>query len=189
MTDSVSAALLTISAELSTTSRAMAAEDRPSFQGALTRIAAADRVFILGAGRSGLALSMVGMRLMHLGLDVHIVGDATTPAIERGDLLLVASGSGSTAGIVRNAKAAKLIGASIVAITTDPDSPLALLSSVAIVIPAAQKRDHSAEVSAQYAGSLFEQSVLVLGDSLFHASWLASGRSAEQLWPRHANLE
>ena len=189
MTNAVSAALLTIGEELSTIARELAAGDQSAFEAARDRIAEADRIFVLGAGRSGLALAMVGMRLMHLGLNVHIVGDATTPALRREDLLLVASGSGSTAGIVRNAKAAKLIGASIVSFTTDPKSQLAVLSSVALVIPAAQKHDHSAEVSAQYAGSLFEQSVLLMGDALFHASWLDSGRTAEQLWPRHANLE
>jgi 6-phospho-3-hexuloisomerase len=185
----VSAALLTIGDEMSAVVSAMTIEDQSALAAAQDRIAEADRIFVLGAGRSGLALSMVGMRLMHLGLDVHIVGDATTPAIQQRDVLLVASGSGSTAGIVRNAEAARAAGASIVAITTHAESPLALLSSVVIVIPAAQKRDHSAQVSAQYAGSLFEQALLVLGDALFHASWVNSSRSAEQLWPRHANLE
>lgn len=189
MNTEVPDALRTISEEISAVTSAMAVEDQAAFRAAQNEIAVANRIFVLGAGRSGLALSMVGMRLMHLGLDVHIVGDATTPAIAPADLLLVASGSGSTAGIVRNAEEAKRVGATIVAITTKPDSPLAALASVTILVPAAEKRDHRTTVSEQYAGSLFEQVLLLLGDALFHASWLSSRRSAEQLWPRHANLE
>ena len=146
-------------------------------------------MFILGAGRSGLALRMTAMRLMHLGLDVHVVGEVTTPAIARGDVLLTASGSGTTTGIVRAATTAAEAGAKIVGITTDPSSPLAGLADVTIVIPAAQKQDHRGALSAQYAGSLFEQALVILGDAIFHTMWQASGATAEELWPRHANLE
>ena len=31
--------------------------------------------------------------------------------------------------------------------------------------------------------------VVVLGDALFHTLWQASGATAAELWPRHANLE
>jgi 6-phospho-3-hexuloisomerase len=149
----------------------------------------ADRVFLLGAGRSGLALRMTAMRLMHLGLTVHVVGDVTTPAITGTDALLVASGSGSTAGVVRAAETAHSVGATVLALTTDLDSELAALADVTVVIPAAQKRDHGGTLSAQYSGGLFEQSVMFVGDALFHSLWQASGLSADELWPRHANLE
>ncbi|MCC2031513.1 6-phospho-3-hexuloisomerase [Microbacterium allomyrinae] len=148
------------------------------------------RVFVLGAGRSGLALRMTAMRLMHLGLDVHVVGEVTTPAISAGDLLLTASGSGTTGGIVRAATTAVAAGARVAAITTDPASPLAQLAGRAtIVVPAAAKLDRSASVSGQYAGSLFEQAVVVIGDGIFHALWRRSGLDADDLWPRHANIE
>ena len=52
-------------------------------------ILGAKRVFVMGAGRTGLALKMAAMRLMHLGLVVHVAGEVTSPAIGRGDLLLV----------------------------------------------------------------------------------------------------
>ncbi len=152
-------------------------------------ICEAPRIFVLGAGRSGLALSMTAMRLMHLGLSVRVVGEVTTPAIGAGDLLLAASGSGTTGGIVRAAQTAVSAGALVGAITTDPESPLAQLASATIVIPAAPKLDRSGEASAQYAGSLFEQMVVVLGDALFHALWHRSGQTADDLWPRHANIE
>ncbi|KQR21268.1 6-phospho-3-hexuloisomerase [Microbacterium sp. Leaf151] len=149
----------------------------------------ADRVFVLGAGRSGLALRMTAMRLMHLGLDVHVAGETTTPAIGPGDALLTASGSGTTAGIVRAADTATEVGARIVAITTAADSPLGRTADALVVVPAAAKLDRSGASSTQYAGGLFEQAVVLVGDAIFDALWQRSGLSADDLWPRHANLE
>ncbi|MDQ1576719.1 MAG: 6-phospho-3-hexuloisomerase [Microbacteriaceae bacterium] len=149
----------------------------------------APRVFVLGAGRSGLALRMTAMRLMHLGLAVHVVGEVTTPAIGAGDVLLVASGSGTTGMIVRAAETAVAADATVIAITTNPASALAALSKVVITLPAAQKLDRSGALSIQYAGGLFEQLVVFIGDALFHSLWKASGATGDELWPRHANLE
>ena len=149
----------------------------------------AERVFVHGAGRSGLALRMTAMRLMHLGLEVHVVGEVTTPAIADGDVLLTASGSGTTSGIVAAARTAVDAGARVAAITTAADSPLADLAEAVLVVPAADKQDRSGTASAQYAGGLFEQTVVLLGDAVFHALWKRSGADADELWPRHANLE
>lgn len=162
-------------------------DERLSEAAALLRDA--PRVFVLGAGRSGLALRMTAMRLMHLGLAVHVVGEVTTPAISAGDVLLVASGSGTTGMIVRAAETAVAADATVIAITTNPASPLAALSKVVITLPAAQKLDRSGALSIQYAGGLFEQLVVFIGDALFHSLWKASGATGDELWPRHANLE
>ncbi len=87
-------------------------------------ISGAERVFLAGAGRSGLVLRMAAMRLMHLGKTVHVAGDTTTPAINAGDLLIVASGSGTTSGVVKAAQTALSAGgAQVAAITTNPSSP------------------------------------------------------------------
>jgi 6-phospho-3-hexuloisomerase len=152
-------------------------------------VANAERVFVHGAGRSGLALRMTAMRLMHLGLTVHVAGEVTTPAISAGDVLLVASGSGTTSGIVAAATTADSAGARIAAITTARVSPLASLADAVVIVPAAAKLDRSATSSAQYAGSLFEQAVELIGDAVFHSLWQDSQQSADDLWPRHANIE
>jgi 6-phospho-3-hexuloisomerase len=152
-------------------------------------ILSARRVFVTGAGRSGLALRMAAMRLMHLGLTVHVAGEVTAPAIAAGDLLIVASGSGTTAGTVHAAEVARKAGADVLALTTAPESKLGVLAQGLVVIPAATKQDHAGTKSEQYAGALFEQSVLLLTDAMFQAMWRERGESAEQLWKRHANLE
>ena len=188
-TPSAADALGLIFAENSHVVNALRSASASSLDEAATALAAAPRIFVLGAGRSGLALKMTAMRLMHLGLDVNVVGDVTSPAIASGDLLLVASGSGTTGAIVRAAETAQSVGAKILALTTAPESPLGRLAAVTVVIPAAAKQDHAGQVSAQYSGGLFEQALLLVGDALFHTLWQASGATAEELWPRHANLE
>ena len=153
------------------------------------RIRAAERVFLAGAGRSGLVLRMAAMRLMHLGLTVHVAGDTTTPAIAPGDLLLVASGSGTTSGVVKAAETAIAAGADVAAVTTNTESPLAGLADVLVIIPAAQKTDHGSNLSRQYSGSLFEQSLFLATEAVFQTLWENTDEPAEELWLRHANLE
>lgn len=149
----------------------------------------AERIFLVGAGRSGLVLRAAAMRLMHFGLAVFVVGEITTPAIRKGDLLIAASGSGTTSTIVKAAQKAVSTGAQVVAFSTNTDSDLAKLSALVMIIPAAQKEDHGKTVSAQYSGSLFEQALLLLTDAVFQTMWATDGAPAEELWKRHANLE
>jgi 6-phospho-3-hexuloisomerase len=169
--------------------RTLAAVSEAEIAVAQRMILTANRVFLTGAGRTGLALKMIAMRLMHLGLAVHVAGDATTPAIGPGDLLLVASGSGTTAGPVHAAEVAVKTGARVLALTATPASRLGTLAKALVVIPAAAKQDHGGTISEQYAGALFEQSVLLVMDAMFQALWHEGGESAEELWKRHANLE
>ncbi|MFJ8917061.1 6-phospho-3-hexuloisomerase [Amycolatopsis sp. NPDC102389] len=149
----------------------------------------APKVFTIGTGRSGLALQMAAMRFMHLGLPTHVVGEVTAPAIGSRDVLVAASGSGTTARVVRAAQTARDQGADVIALTTAPDSPLAKIATEVLVVPAADKQDFDGTASVQYAGSLFEQSVLLITDALFHTLWKSGGTQARELWRLHANLE
>ncbi|WP_150451173.1 6-phospho-3-hexuloisomerase [Arenibacter lacus] len=149
----------------------------------------ANRIFLMGAGRTGLMMKASAMRLMHLGYTVFVVGETTTPAIDEGDLLIAGSGSGTTSGIVRAAEVAKNVGANVICFTTSPTSPLATLADYTVTIPAAQKQARDEDVSKQYAGSLFEQSLLLSFDALIQALWDIDGSTASELWKRHANME
>ncbi|MBB6500671.1 6-phospho-3-hexuloisomerase [Pedobacter cryoconitis] len=156
---------------------------------AIPYLLGAKRIFVTGAGRTGLALKAAAMRMMHFGFTVYVAGETTTPAIKKGDLLIAASGSGSTGTIVKAAEKAVSAGAGVVVFSTTTNSPLARLASQVILIPAAQKEDHGKTISAQYAGSLFEQSLLLLTDAIFQTMMAAENTPAEELWERHANLE
>ena len=155
----------------------------------VTELRLADRIFVTGAGRSGLVLKMAAMRLMHLGLAVHVVGETTTPAIRAGDLLLAASGSGTTPGVVKAAETAAGQGARVAAYTTNSGSPLAEAAAAVVLIPAAQKTDHGTAVSRQYSGSLFEQVLFATTEAVFQSLWDEDAAASEDLWQRHANLE
>ena len=53
-----------------------------------------NRVFVTGLGRTGLMARGFAMRLMHLDRRVFHVGDVITPAIAKGDLLIICSRTG-----------------------------------------------------------------------------------------------
>jgi 6-phospho-3-hexuloisomerase len=149
----------------------------------------ANRIFVVGEGRSGLAVRMFAMRLMHLGYHVYVVGETTTPALRRDDLLIACSGSGTTSGVLTMTTTAHLTGGRIAVVTTAPKSSLGHIADVVITIPAAVKQDHSQQYSEQFAGSLFEQAVLLLFDAICHALVHSLGKNTETLWSMHANLE
>jgi 6-phospho-3-hexuloisomerase len=163
--------------------------DYSNFSELIDSIQQADAIFLIASGRSGFSMRSVAMRLMHLGLKVFFVGDTTTPAIKAGDLLWAASGSGTTGTIVKAAEKAKQVGAGVIAVSTNASSALAIIADIHILIPAAEKQDHDSARSKQYAGSLFEQALLLLGDAVFIELWKIDGTPAEELWKRHANME
>ncbi|MFC6646896.1 6-phospho-3-hexuloisomerase [Granulicella cerasi] len=169
--------------------RSVSSVDSAALHEAKKAVLAAESIFTAGAGRSRLSLMMAAMRLMHLGLRVHVAGETTTPAIKADDLLIIASGSGTTVSALAAASVAKKVGAKVLAITTAAASPLGVIADHLLVVQAAGKQEHGGTISRQYAGSLFEQSVLLLVDSLFDTMWRERGESAEELWKRHANLE
>lgn len=186
---SVTDNVIAIAAEISRASTEVVSRETASLDVAVSLIEDSSRVFINAAGRSGIALQMIAMRLAHLGYETHVVGAVTSPSIGAGDVLVTASGSGSTGSVVAAAQKAKEAGAQVVALTGSAVSPLAALADEVVVIPAAVKTDRSHGHSIQYAGSLFEQMVVVFGDALFTDLWRRSGQNEEDLWARHSNLE
>jgi 6-phospho-3-hexuloisomerase len=150
----------------------------------------ADRVYVVGGGRSGLMARAFAMRLMHLKLTTYVVGETTTPAIHRGDLLLACSASGETHVTVLMSQVAKDAGAGVFAITASPGSPMASLASETIVIPAPSKRIGSGEArSVQYGGSLFEQALLVVLDAASSEIGRRRGMAPQEIDSQHTNLE
>jgi 6-phospho-3-hexuloisomerase len=154
-------------------------------------ILAARRIFIAGAGRSGLAVKGFAMRLMHLGLAVHVVGETVTPGIEAGDLLVIGSGSGATASLVAMAEKARKTSASLALVTIFPQSPIGLLADTVVQIPAPTPKvgGDTAFTSIQPMGSLFEQSLLIFLDIMVMRLMDRMALDAKAMFERHANLE
>lgn len=145
-------------------------------------ILGASRVYLTGVGRSGLTARAIAMRLMHIGVDAFAVGEVATPGIGAGDLLLAVTSSGRGT-IADQARIASGVGASVAAITTRAEGDLQSLSSATIVLPI------RADVpTRQHAGSLFEQSALVIGDAVCRVVQERLGVPTAVLDERHANL-
>ena len=153
----------------------------------------AKKIFVAGAGRSGFAARGFANRLLHLGFSAYFVGETTTPPIGAGDLLVIGSGSGTTASLVANAEKAKSFGAKISTLTIFPTATIGKLASTTIKIPGVTpKRAEGMEdsaISVQPMGSLFEQLCWLTYDSTIMEIMNIIGETNETMFPRHANLE
>ena len=104
-------------------------------------IMSAKKIFLMGAGRSGFVARAFAMRLMHLGFDVYVIGEATAPAVKSEDFVIAVSGTGTTSSIVKLGEVTKGIGATMASITSEKDSPLAQNSDIILIIPGKNKED------------------------------------------------
>ncbi|MFC4737125.1 6-phospho-3-hexuloisomerase [Bacillus daqingensis] len=173
--------------ELSTT---LASIDAESVAALLEEIEKADKVFFVGVGRVFLSLQSIAKRLAHLGIQTYLVGQITEPAITENDLLIVGSGSGETAFPLVIAKKAKQHQARVAHIGANPDSSMKQYTDHFVRIPVRTKLELPNEVpSVQPMTSLFEQSLLVLGDTLALMLIKQKNIDMPSLWEYHANLE
>src|SRR5690625_6284740 len=74
--------LLTIIKELEEEAKHV---DDEQIQGLIQAICEANRIFVVGVGRSGFVGRAFSNRLMHLGFTVYFIGEPTTPSIQEGD--------------------------------------------------------------------------------------------------------
>jgi 6-phospho-3-hexuloisomerase len=166
--------------------------DQRRLEQALQQITAAKRVFLAARGRSALGIGGFAMRLMHLGIDAHLVGETTAPPIRAGDCLIIGSGSGATASLVAHAAKAHEIGAKIVLFTINPESPIAQLADSVVIIPAPSPKARiavTASHSIQPMGSLFEQCLFLVLDGLVLVLMQKYKMTSAEMFSRHANLE
>ena len=153
-------------------------------------VEAAENVFFVGVGRVLLSLQAMAKRLAHMGIKTYIVGQITEPAITERDLLIVGSGSGESMFPLGIARKAKSFHASVVHIGANPESSMKAYSDLFVRIGVKTKLNLPSEIpSIQPMTSLFEQSLLLLGDIV--ALELIGKRkiNMHELWQFHANLE
>lgn len=159
----------------------------------------ANKIFIYGAGRSGLVGKAFAMRLMHLDFNVYVVGETITPAFGQGDLLIAISGSGETNSIVDAAKIAKEQGGKVVAITSYANSTLGKLSDVVVEIPGRTKSDIPTDYIARQMltkykwiapmGTLFEDSTMIFLDGVIALLMATFQKTEKDMKKKHATLE
>lgn len=165
--------------------------DEADAEGFAQAVFAAPRLFVAGCGRSGLMVRAFAMRAMHLGKTVHVLGDVTTPSIQEGDLLLIASGSGQTESLVSHAKKAKKLNANVATVTIYPNAAIGSMaqSVVHINAPTSKSAEETGVLSVQPMGSLFEQSLLLFLDFVIVRLMELAGKDSAEMFKNHANLE
>ncbi len=151
----------------------------------------AKHIFVAGCGRSGMAARCFAMRLMHMGLKTYMVGEVVTPAICEGDLLIIASGSGTTASLVKMAEKAKAIGAKVATLTIYPEATIGQMADSVVTIKAATPKSDIEDKasSVQPMGSLFEQALLICLDYTILILMDKKNITGKEMFLRHANLE
>ncbi|MBT8507662.1 6-phospho 3-hexuloisomerase [Methanomicrobiaceae archaeon CYW5] len=161
----------------------------------------AERLYVLGAGRSGLVAKAFAMRLMHLGLKSYVVGETITPAMKEGDTIVAYSGSGETKSIAELCETAKRIGGKICLITSNKDSRIGRIADSVVVIES--HRDAVNDESAEYEvrqmmgehrsfaplGTIFETTAMVFSDAVISAIMEIIHVEEKDLKGRHANIE
>ncbi|MDQ0219190.1 6-phospho-3-hexuloisomerase [Peribacillus cavernae] len=177
----------TILSEVSTVLKRI---DNQEIDAAVRKLQEGRRIFVIGEGRSGLMAKSFAMRLMHLGAEVYVIGETITPSITETDILVAVSGSGTTKNVVWTTEKAQSMGCSIIAVTTDTDSPLGSHASLVIHVPAATKyRKEWEPATIQPLGSLFDQCVHILFDNICLAYAASKQVNHEQAFQKHSNME
>jgi 6-phospho-3-hexuloisomerase len=167
----------------------------------IAEILNARRIYVMGAGRSGLVAKAFAMRLMHLGMHAYVIGETITPALNRGDLMVVFSGSGKTKTVADIAETGKEIGAHICLITANADSRIGRIADCMVIIE--QYRDDVKDDAAEFEirqmlgdhksfaplGTLFETASMIFADAVISRLMEITQTDETALKNRHANIE
>jgi 6-phospho 3-hexuloisomerase len=146
----------------------------------------ASRIFVAGAGRSGLIAKFFAMRLMHGGYDVYVVGEIVTPSIRSGDLLIVISGSGETETMIAFTKRAKEVSATIALLTTKSSSTIGDMADMVFQIGTPEQYG---KIVGMPMGTTFELSTLMFLEATISHIIHEKGIPEEEMRARHATLE
>ena len=164
--------------------------DAAAFERFAQAIIGARRIALHGLGREGLQMKGLAMRLFHLGLDAHVVGEMTLPPVGAGDLLIVSAGPGDFATVAALAEIARKAGAKVAVVTAQPGSNLARGADYVLHIPAqTMANDQASETSVLPMGSLFEFAQMLVFELLVLRLRDLAGETAASMRARHTNLE
>jgi 6-phospho-3-hexuloisomerase len=153
-------------------------------------VLAARRILVYGVGREGLMLRALAMRLMHLGLDAHVVGDMTAPPVHAGDVLITSAGPGHFATVAALLRMAHEAGARTLVVTSRPDVLDVASADTVVALPGpTMTADFNVPASALLMGSLFELVQLTFYDVAVMLIVRRLNLKLSDVVRRHTNLE
>ncbi|MBC2836556.1 SIS domain-containing protein [Paragemmobacter straminiformis] len=170
---------------------AVAAIAPAAMSGMVDELAAARRIVCYGVGREGLMMRALAMRLYHMGLDAHVVGDMSCPPVGPGDLLLVSAGPGGFSTVDGLIGVARTAGARVACITAQPQGSASRAADRVFLIPAQTMANDKgpAATSVLPMGSLFEGAQFLAFELLVLALRDHLGEPPDAMRARHTNLE
>ena len=171
----------------------------------LTEINRAERIFVVGAGRSGFVAKSFGMRLMHLGMNAYVVGETVTPAFHARDTLIAFSGSGKTKSVLEACETTRHLGGTLCLITGTRDSPMAELATCVVYLKTDDESSHpgsdhfdlrqlkgehrSISHPSTPLGTLFETSAMIFADSIVSALIELKDCPIDEIIHRYSNMQ
>ena len=167
----------------------------------LAELLQARRIYVIGAGRSGLVAKAFAMRLMHMGMQSYVVGETITPALNKGDAMVIFSGSGQTKTVAEIAETAHDIGAHICLITSNANSRIGKIAECIVIIE--HHRDAVSDDAAEFEirqmmgehksfaplGTLFETASMIFADATISRLMEITKTDESALKNRHTNIE
>lgn len=170
---------------------AVSAIDPVAMDAMVTELANARRIACYGVGREGLMMRALAMRLYHLGLDAHVVGDMSCPPVGPGDLLLVSAGPGAFSTVNALIGVARSAGARVACVTAQPGGDAPKAADLVLHIPAQTMANDqgAAATSVLPMGSLYEGAQYLAFELLVLALRDRQAVDAHAMRDRHTNLE
>jgi 6-phospho-3-hexuloisomerase len=110
-------------------------------------------IALYGVGREGLMMRALAMRLYHLGLQAHMVGDMNCPPLSDGDLFITSAGPGGFSTVDALLDVANEAGAATVVITAQSDGSSAKKARQLLHLPAQTMADNTESVHAEGQGT------------------------------------
>lgn len=153
----------------------------------LDALGGAKRVFMYGAGRSGLVARAFAVRLAHLGYTVYVIGETVAAPVQTGDVVVLVSGSGETYPVAMSAEIAKNIGAKVLVLTANGKSRVASFGDVVLEVAGKDVRERDPDLAP--LGTLFETSVWLFLDGVVADLMRRRHQTEEMLRQRHATME
>ncbi len=147
----------------------------------------ANRIFVYGAGRSGLVARAFAIRLVHLGFQTFVIGETIGAPVRKGDLVFIVSGSGETIPAVMTAEIAHKLGAKLIVVTSKKNSRITEFADLSIFL-SADCKDAERKILAPL-GTLFEASSWILLDNIVAELMHKKNETEQSMRQRHATLE
>ena len=167
-----------------------AAMPENALDGLIEAMVAARRIVVFGLGREGLQMRGFAMRLFHMGRDVAVWGDMTTPALGEGALFIASAGPGDLPTAQTLVEIARKAGARTALVTAQAAGALAKHVDVVTVIPAqTMANDQGGNLSVLPMGSLFETAQMIAFELMVLKLRPRFNETSETMRARHTNLE